>query len=63
MLTTSLFLIVWLMGFLFFFSGLGKSQQIRDGVLTVHPEMRRAYGAGLVAYIGLSMFVAFLFVI
>ncbi len=51
------------MGFLFIFSGLGKSQQIQDGVLTVYPEKRLAFGVGLIAYIGFSFVLALIFVI
>jgi len=63
MIATSFFLIVWLMGFLFISSGLEKSQQLRDGVLTVYREKRLAFGVGLAAYIGVSFVLAVVFVI
>jgi len=63
MIATSLFLIVWLMGFLFISSGLERSQELRDGVLTVYREKRMAFGVGLIAYIGVSFVLTVVFVI
>ena len=63
MIATSVLLIVWLLGFLFISSGLERSQQLRDGVLTVYREKRMAFGVGLVAYIGISFVLAVVFVI
>lgn len=47
MIATSFLLIVWLLGFLFISSGLERSQQLRDVVLTVYREKRIAIGVGL----------------
>jgi hypothetical protein len=55
-------LIAWLIGFLFISSGLEKSQQLRNGVLTVYREKRMAFGIGLAAYIGVSLVVAAVFI-
>ena len=63
MLTTSLFLIVWLMGFLLIFSGLEKSQQLQNGVLTIDREKRFALGVGLAAYIGISVVLGLIYII
>lgn len=63
MLATSFFLIIWLMGFLLIFSGLEKSQQLENGVLTVDREKRLALGVGLAAYIGISVVLGFIYII
>jgi len=63
MIATSFLLIVWLLGFLFISSGLERSQQLRDGVLTVYREKRIAFGVGLAAYIGISFVLAVVFAI
>jgi len=63
MLSTSLFVIAWLVGFLVISSGLEKSQQLHNGELTVHTEKRMAFGVGLAAYVGISLFVAIALVI
>lgn len=63
MLTTSIFVIAWLVGFLFISSGLEKSQQLNNGELTVHTEKRMAFGVGLAAYVGVSLLIAITFVI
>jgi hypothetical protein len=63
MLTTSIFVIAWLVGFLFISTGLEKSQQLNNGELTVHTEKRMAFGVGMAAYIGVSLVLAIAFVI
>jgi len=63
MLTTSIFVIAWLVGFLLISSGLEKSQQLNNGELTVHTEKRFAFGVGLAAYVGVSLLIAIAFVI
>lgn len=51
------------MGFLIIFSGLEKSQQIQDGVLTVSRDRQLAFGLGLAAYIGITMTIGMAFLI
>lgn len=51
------------MGFLFIFSGLEKSQQMHDGVLTVARDKQLAFGLGLAAYVGITMSVGMAFLI
>jgi len=63
MLTTSIFVIAWLVGFLFISTGLEKSQQLNNGELTVHTEKRMAFSVGMAAYIGVSLVLAIAFVI
>ena len=63
MIITSVILIAWMMGFLFIFSGLEKSQQMHDGVLTVARDKQLAFGLGLAAYVGITMSVGMAFLI
>jgi hypothetical protein len=63
MIATSIMLIAWMMGFLFIFSGLEKSQQMQDGVLTVARDRQLAFGVGLVAYVGVTMTIGMTFLI
>ena len=52
-----------MIGFLFIFSGLEKSQQMQDGVLTVARDRQLAFGVGLVAYVGVTMTIGMTFLI
>jgi len=63
LIITSVILIAWMMGFLFIFSGLEKSQQMHDGVLTVARDKQLAFGLGLAAYVGITMSVGMAFLI
>lgn len=61
MIATSFMLIAWITGFLFIFSGLEKSQQMQDSVLTVARDKQLAFGVGLAAYVGITMTIAMAF--
>ncbi|MDH3607911.1 MAG: hypothetical protein OEQ24_01545 [Gammaproteobacteria bacterium] len=56
-------LIVWLLGFLFISSGLERSQQLREGVLTVYREKRIAFIVSLPANIRIYFILAVTFAI
>lgn len=63
MIATSFMMIAWMMGFLFIFTGFERSQQMQDGVLTIARDKKLAFGAGLAAYVGITMTIAMTFLI